>query len=299
MKASPFTALLSPHGQRRRRADGDSVAEIARKEGASEPTADPQRLVEHSSRGQSRIPELRGAHAAQCRTRHRPAAPPGAWVGLAAEPAEAGGRPPMEEPLLRGPVGGPDGGVVARAAPAGEGPPGIERLRQAADAGAREPAAAESEPAPIPSTAFAPPSGGCLPWANRPLRARRGRGGQAPNASPTRCESPRCARTGPARPPRARRGRASAPTSRCPCAAGARFPPGRLNGAGESGRTRKGRRPAPTPPNEMRFPSYGPMGSGSKKRGARRLRRAPRGSVVEPRGIEPLTSWLPAMRSPS
>lgn len=38
-----------------------------------------------------------------------------------------------------------------------------------------------------------------------------------------------------------------------------------LKWAGESGRTRKGRRPAPTPPNEMRFPSYGPMGSGSKQ----------------------------------
>ena len=93
-----------------------------------------------------------------------------------------------------------------------------------------------------------------------------------------------------------------APASRCPWAAGARFPPGRLNGAGESGRTRKGRRPAPTPLNETRFLSYNPfrpMGPGSKKRGARRLRRAPRVSVVEPRGIEPLTSWLPAMRSPS
>ena len=77
---------------------------------------------------------------------------------------------------------------------------------------------------------------------------------------------------------------------------------GRLNGADESGRTRKGRRPAPTPPDETRFLSYKPFpsyGPGSKKRGARRLRRAPRGSVVEPRGIEPLTSWLPAMRSPS
>ena len=191
---------------RRRRTDG--VAEIAREEGASEPTADPQRLVEHSSRGQSRIPELGGAHAAQRRRRHRPAAPPDAWVGLAAEPAEAGGRPPIDESLLRGPVGGPDGRVVARVALAGEGPPGIERLRQAVDVGAREPAAAESEPAPIPSTASTPPSGGCLPWANRPLRARRGRGGQAPNASPTRCGSPRCARTDPARPPRARRRRA-------------------------------------------------------------------------------------------
>ena len=45
-------------------------------------------------------------------------APPDAWVGLAAEPAEAGGRPPIGEPLLRGPAGGLDGGVAARAAPA-------------------------------------------------------------------------------------------------------------------------------------------------------------------------------------
>lgn len=267
MKASPFTALLSPHRQRRRRADGDSVAEIAREEGASEPTADPQRLVEHSSRGQSRIPELRGAHAAQCRTRHRPAAPPGAWVGLAAEPAEAGGRPPMEEPLLRGPVGGLDGRVVARVALAGEGPPGIERLRQAVDAGAREPAAAESESAPIPSTASTPPSGGCLPWANRPLRARRGRGGQAPNASPTRCGSPRCARTGPARPPRARRGRASAPTSRYPCAAGARFPPGRSNGPASPGERERGAGPRRRPRMRCAFRPMGLWAPEAKKEG--------------------------------
>ena len=52
---------------------------------------------------------------------------------------------------------------------------------------------------------------------------------------------------------------ARAPTSRCQWAARARFPPGRLNGADESGRTRKGRRPAPTPPNETRFLSYGPI----------------------------------------
>ena len=31
------------------------------------------------------------------------------------EPAEAGGRPPIGEPLLRGPAGGLDGRVVARA----------------------------------------------------------------------------------------------------------------------------------------------------------------------------------------
>lgn len=164
--------------------------------------------------GQSRVPEPRGAHAAQRRMRHRPAAPPGAWVGLAAEPAEAGGRPPIDGPLLRGPAGGLDGGVVARAAPAGEGPPDVGRLRQAADAGVREPAAAESGSAPIPSTAFTPPSGGCFPRANRPLRARRGRGGRAPNASPPCRESPLCARTGPARPPRARGGRARAPRPR-------------------------------------------------------------------------------------
>ena len=121
MKASPFTALLSPHRQRRRRADGDSVAEIAREEGASEPTADPQRLVEHSSRGQSRIPELNWAHVAQRRMHPLPAAPPDAWVGLAAEPAEVGGRPPIGELLLQGPAGGLDGRVVARVALAGGG----------------------------------------------------------------------------------------------------------------------------------------------------------------------------------
>ncbi len=58
------------------------------------------------------------------------------------------------------------------------------------------------------------------------------------------------------------------------------------------------------PLSETRLPSHepiypiGPLAL-ETKRGARRLRRAPRGSVVEPRGIEPLTSWLPAMRSPS
>ena len=67
---------------------------------------------------------------------------------------------------------------------------------------------------------------------------------------------------------RAGRARASAPASRCPCATGARFPPGRLNGAGESGRTRKGRRPAPTPLDETRFLSYKPFPSPeAKKRG--------------------------------
>lgn len=94
---------------------GKGAAEIAREEGASEPTADPRRPAKRFSRGHSRVPELRGAHAAPRRMRPRPAAPPDAWVGLAAEPAEAGGRPPIGEPLLRGPAGGLDGRVVARA----------------------------------------------------------------------------------------------------------------------------------------------------------------------------------------
>lgn len=125
----------------------------------SEPTADLQQLVKHFSQGQSCIPEPRGAHAAQRRMRPRPAAPPDAWVGLAAELAEVGGRPPIDELLLQGPVGGLDDRVVARVALAGEGPPDIERLRQVVDVGVRELAAAESESAPIPSTAFTPPSG--------------------------------------------------------------------------------------------------------------------------------------------
>ena len=61
---------------------------------------------------------------------------------------------------------------------------------------------------------------------------------------------------------RAARARASAPASRCPWAAGARFPTGRLNGAEKSERTRKGRRPAPTPLNETRFR---PMGLWARK----------------------------------
>ena len=180
--------------------------------------------------------------------RPRPAAPPDTWVGLAAEPAEAGGRPPIGEPLLRGPVGGLDGGVVARVALAGEGPPDVERLRQAVDVGAREPAAAESESAPIPSTASTPPSGGCLPWANRPLRARRGRGGQAPNASPT---------------------------SRCPCAAGARFPSGRSNGPASPGERERGAGPRRRP--RMRL-------TGSRDGGREQAGRPQRPRAIAPRG---------------
>ena len=70
---------------------GDGASEIAGEEGASEPAADPRQPAKRFSRGQSRVPELRGAHAAPRRMRPRPAAPPDAWVGLAAEPAEADG----------------------------------------------------------------------------------------------------------------------------------------------------------------------------------------------------------------
>lgn len=180
--------------------------------------------------------------------RPRPAAPPDAWVGLAAEPAEVGGCPPIDEPLLQGPVGGLDGGVAARVALAGEGPPDVERLRQAVDAGVRELAAAESESAPIPSTAFAPPSSGRFPRANRPLLTRRGRGGQAPNASPPCCGSPRCARAGPARPPRARRGRERAPRPRdARGRRGRAFRPGAQMGPANPGERERGAGPRRRP----------------------------------------------------
>ena len=115
MKAPSFTALLSPHGQRRRpfpsiglfwpspRQSIEGAGGNGRHadhfinqapprspgEGASEPTADSRRPAKRFPRGQSRVPELRGAHAAPRRMRPRPAAPPDAWAGLAAEPAEA------------------------------------------------------------------------------------------------------------------------------------------------------------------------------------------------------------------
>ena len=206
--------------------------------------------------------------------RPRPAAPPDAWAGLAAEPAEAGGRPPIGEPLLRGPVGGLDGGVVARVALAGEGPPGIERLRQAVDAGVREPAAAESGSTPIPSTAFAPPSGGRFPWANRPLRTRRGRGGQAPNASPPRCRLPRCARTGPARPPRARRRRAPRPRD-AHARRGRAFRPGAQTGPANPGERERGAGPRRRP--RMRL-------AGSREGGRERAGRPQRPRAIAPRG---------------
>lgn len=218
----------------------------------------------------------RGRFTAPRRMRPRPAAPPDAWAGLAAEPAEAGGRPPIGEPLLRGPVGGLDGGVVARVALAGEGPPDIERLRQAVDAGVREPAAAEPGSTPIPSTAFAPPSGGRFPWANRPLRARRGRGGQAPNASPPCRRLPRCARTDPARPPRARRRRERAPRPRDAHARrGRAFRPGAQTGPANPGERERGAGPRRRP--RMRL-------TGSREGGRERAGRPQRPRAIAPRG---------------
>lgn len=167
---------------------------------------------------------------------------------------------------------------------AGEGPPDIERLRQAVDAGVRELAAAESESAPIPSTTFAPPSSGRFPWANRPLRTRRGRGGQAPNASPPCRGLPRCARTGPTRPPRARGGRARAHRPRDAHARrGRAFRPGAQMGPANPGerergagprrrpRTRRASRPAGPSIPWARLPGAGARAffsvPGSKKEG--------------------------------
>lgn len=85
-------------------ADGDGVAEIAGEEGASEPAADPRRPAKRFSRGQSRVPEPRGAHAAQRRMRPRPAAnrldaPERVRRGLLARGAGARERPGLAMPM--------------------------------------------------------------------------------------------------------------------------------------------------------------------------------------------------------
>ena len=227
---------------------GDAVAEIAGEEGASEPTADSRRPAKRFSRGQSRVPEPRGAHAAQRRMRHRPAAPPGAWVGLAAEPAEAGGRPPIGEPLLRGPAGGLDGGVVARAAPRGRGasgrraPPAGRRCRGSRTRRRRIRICPDSvdgfcaafgrlsslgQSAPSSSAGPRRPSAERVPALSQIASMRPNGSGAAPS--------------------RAGRARASAPASRCPCATGARFPSGRLNGATSPGERERGAGPRRRP----------------------------------------------------
>ena len=100
-----------------------------------------QQLVKQFSQGQSRIPELHWAHAAQRRMHPLLVAPPNAWAELEAELAEVGERLPVDKLLLQDPVGGLDDGVVVRVALAGEGPPDTERLQQVVDVGVRELAA--------------------------------------------------------------------------------------------------------------------------------------------------------------
>lgn len=101
-----------------------------------------QQLVKQFSQGQSCIPKLHWAHAAQRRMHPLLVAPPNAWAELEAELAEVGERLPVDELLLQDPVGGLDDGVVAWVALAGEGPPDTERLQQVVDVGVRELAAA-------------------------------------------------------------------------------------------------------------------------------------------------------------
>lgn len=103
---------------------------------------DLQQLVKQFSQGQSHIPELHWAHAAQRRMHPLLVAPPNAWAELAAELAEVDERPPIDELLLQNSVGELDDGAVVRVALAGEGSPDTERLQQVVDVGVRELAAA-------------------------------------------------------------------------------------------------------------------------------------------------------------
>lgn len=69
---------------------------------------------------------------------------------------------------------------------------------------------------------------------------------------------------------RAGRARASAPASRCPCAAGARFPPGRLNGPASPGERERGAGPRRRPWMRHAFcpiSPFRPMGPEAKKEG--------------------------------
>ena len=176
----------------------------------------------------------------------------------------------MGEPLLRGPVGGLDGRVVARV-PCGRGasghraPPAGRRCRGSRTRRRRIRIRPDSVDGFCAAFGRLPPLGQSAPSSS--AGPRRPSAERVPALSWIASMRPNGSGAASSR---AGRARASAPASRCPCAAGARFPPGRLNGAGESGRTRKGRRPAPTPLNETHFLSYNPfrpMGPGSKKRG--------------------------------
>ena len=86
---------------------GDGASEIAGEEGASEPTADPRQPAKRFPRGQSRVPEPRGAHAAPRRTRPRPVAdrldaPERVRRGLLARGAGARERPGLAMPMRGG-----------------------------------------------------------------------------------------------------------------------------------------------------------------------------------------------------
>lgn len=72
---------------------------------------------------------------------------------------------------------------------------------------------------------------------------------------------------------------------------------GRLNGADEFKRTRKGRRPAPTPPNETRFPPYEPIYpiGPAPRRG--RARRADVPSRKARRYEQDIKSWKPLLHA--
>ena len=78
-----------------------------------------------------------------------------------------------------------------------------------------------------------------------------------------------------AAPSRAARARASAPASRCPCAAGARFPPGRSNGATSPGERERGAGPRRRP--RMRL-------KGSREGGREQASRPQRPRAIAPRG---------------
>lgn len=157
--------------------------------------------------------------------------------------------------------------------PAGEGPPDVGRLRQAADAGVREPAA-ESGSAPIPSTAFAPPSGGCLPWAASAPSSSAGPRRPSAECVPAllRIASMRPNGSGAAS---SRAAQARAPASRCPWAARARFPSGRLNGPTSPGERERGAGPRRRP--RMRL-------TGSREGGRGQAGRPQRPRTIAPRG---------------
>lgn len=153
---------------------------------------------------------------------------------------------------------------------AGEGPPDVERLRQAADAGVREPAAAESESARFRRRLLRRLRASVFPGPIGPFElggAEAAERRTRPRPVVDRLDAPERVRRGLlARGAGGRERTGLAIPMRGEGALSARA----LEWGDESGRTRKGRRPAPTPLNETRFLSYKPFpsyGPGSKKEG--------------------------------